>query len=157
MYYSVLCCLQVIRTLKFLEIHVFVQYILHAWDRLLFCSFLKIILKLSFSCHIVFAFLSFSCDTMVAFILIWIPLLQLQVILSPDANPPVVKIMNYRYDMNLDVTSYNTCYFVFGKVDLLWGFDKIPLLGDFDFKFLTAQGVHTISVGQSSEYVVHNV
>lgn len=154
MCYSVLCCQEVIKTLKFLEIHV-VQYIIHAWDCLLFCSFLKIILKLSFSCHIVFA-LSFSCDTMVAFILIWIPLLQLQVILSPDANPPVVKIMNYRYDMNLDVTSY-ICYFVFGKVDPLWCFDKIPLLGDFDFKFLTAQGVHTISVGQSSEYVVHNV
>lgn len=54
---------------------------------------------------------------MVVLKIVLIPLLQ--VILSPDADPPVVRIMDYKYDMlyaNLREKVFVYCYsYIYGK------------------------------------------
>ena len=59
-------------------------------------------------------------------------LLLMQVILSPDADPPVVRIMDYKYDMH----SQTFFCFLFLMVDALWCFDKILLWDLVDIYFL---------------------
>ena len=64
-----------------------------------FCAIFASFVLLFFDCQKVFVFWASHTCIMLGFILILFLLLLLQVILSPDAKPPVVRIMDYEYDI----------------------------------------------------------